>query len=138
MKMDGSVFEEKSSFKMLGWLSPLNWIGAFTLSLLIKLCIRKSEFWFVIWNFHLRLLCISVNLPYGHAWNTVVMFGLVPLNATWNWITLVDVLLNWQGGSTRYSDRLHDSSVTVPRCCKDVYVNSFFPRATRLRLIFCL
>ena len=129
--MDGSVLEEKSSFKMLGWLSPLNWIGAFTLSLLIKLPIRKSEFWFVIWNFHLRLLCISVNLPYGHAWNTVVMFGLVPLNATWNWITLVDVLLNWlnwfhflivEGGSTRCSDRLHDSSVTVPRCCKDVYV----------------
>ena len=30
--------------------------------------------------------------------------------------------------STRYSDRLHDFSVTIPRCYKDVYVNSFFPR----------
>ena len=33
-----------------------------------------------------------------------------------------------RGRSTRYSDRLHDSSVTIPRCYKDVYVNSFFPR----------
>ena len=33
--------------------------------------------------------------------------------------------------STRYSDRLHDFSVTIPRCYKDVYVNSFFPRTAR-------
>ena len=32
-----------------------------------------------------------------------------------------------RGRSTRYSDRLHDFSVTIPRCYKDVYVNSFFP-----------
>ena len=32
----------------------------------------------------------------------------------------------------RYSDRLHDFSVTIPRCYKDVYVNSFFPRTARL------
>ena len=30
-----------------------------------------------------------------------------------------------RGRSTRYSDRLHDFSVTIPRCYKDVYVNSF-------------
>ena len=30
--------------------------------------------------------------------------------------------------STRYSDRLYDFSVSIPRCYKDVYVNSFFPR----------
>ena len=34
--------------------------------------------------------------------------------------------------STHYSDRLHDFSVTIPRCYKDVYVNSFFPRTSRL------
>ena len=34
--------------------------------------------------------------------------------------------------STRYSDRLHDFSVTIPRCYQDVYVNSFFPRTARL------
>ena len=34
--------------------------------------------------------------------------------------------------STRYFDRLHDFSVTIPRFYKDVYVNSFFPRTARL------
>ena len=37
-----------------------------------------------------------------------------------------------QGRSTRYFDRLHDFSVTIPRCYKDVYVNSFFPCAAKL------
>ena len=27
---------------------------------------------------------------------------------------------------------LHDFSVTLPRCYKDVYANSFFPRTARL------
>ena len=33
---------------------------------------------------------------------------------------------------TRYSYRLHDFSVTIPRCYNDVYVNSFFPHTARL------
>ena len=33
--------------------------------------------------------------------------------------------------STCCSDRLHDFSATIPRCCKDVYVNSFFPCTAR-------
>ena len=37
-----------------------------------------------------------------------------------------------QGRSTCYSDRLHDFSVSIPRCYKDVYVNSFFPRTAKL------
>ena len=37
-----------------------------------------------------------------------------------------------RGRSTRYSDRLHDFSLTIPRCYKDVYVNSFFPRTAKL------
>ena len=37
-----------------------------------------------------------------------------------------------RGRSTRYSDRLHDFSVTIPRCYKDAYVNSFFPRMAQL------
>ena len=32
-----------------------------------------------------------------------------------------------QGRSTHYSDRLHDFSISILRCYKDVYVNSFFP-----------
>ena len=37
-----------------------------------------------------------------------------------------------QGRSTRYSDRLYDFSVTIPRCYNDIYVESFFPRTARL------
>ena len=37
-----------------------------------------------------------------------------------------------RGRSTCYSDRLHDFSVSIPRCYKDVYVNSFFPRRAKL------
>ena len=36
------------------------------------------------------------------------------------------------GRSTHYSDRLDHFSVTVPRCYKDVYVNSFFPCTAKL------
>ena len=39
------------------------------------------------------------------------------------------VPLPYSGGRcTRYSDRLHDFSVTIPRCYKDDYVSSFFPQ----------
>ena len=41
-------------------------------------------------------------------------------------------LLFSRGRSTRYSGGLHDFSVTIPRCYKDVYVNSFFPRTAKL------
>ena len=37
-----------------------------------------------------------------------------------------------RGRSTCYSDRLHDFSVTIPRCYKNTYVNNFFPRTARL------
>ena len=37
-----------------------------------------------------------------------------------------------RGRSTRYADRRHDFSVTIPRCYKDVYVNSLFPHSARL------
>ena len=42
-----------------------------------------------------------------------------------------------RGRSTHYSDRLHDFSVTIPRCYKDVYVNSFFPRTAILSAYEC-
>ena len=37
-----------------------------------------------------------------------------------------------RGKCTPYSDRLHDFSVTIPRCYKDVYVNIFFPHTAKL------
>ena len=41
-------------------------------------------------------------------------------------------LLFSRGRSTRYFDKLQDFFVTIPRCDKDVYVNSFFPCTARL------
>ena len=35
------------------------------------------------------------------------------------------------GRSIRLSNRLYDFPVIIPRCCKDVYVNSFFPCTAR-------
>ena len=51
VKMDGSVLEENSSFQILGCLSLRNWIGALTLSLLLKRPPRKLKPWFVLWSF---------------------------------------------------------------------------------------
>ena len=40
-------------------------------------------------------------------------------------------LPSFQERSTRYSDKLHDISVTIPGCYKNVYVNSFIPCTAR-------
>ena len=84
VEMDWSVFEEKSFFKMLGltFSSKLHWVSyiifiAKTASKKIEALIRSVKF------VSLRLLCISINLPFAHVWNTVVTSGLVPLVATW-------------------------------------------------------
>ena len=84
VKMDVSVLEENHLLRC-GWPSFLSWTGALALSLLLQLPPRKLEPSFILWNFFLlRLLCISINLPYAHVWNTVVTSGLLPLVATWN------------------------------------------------------
>ena len=44
---------------------------------------------------------------------------------------LVPLPFLWER-STRYSDKLHDFSVNIPRCYKDIYVNSFFPCTIKL------
>ena len=74
VKMDGSVLEEKSSFKMLGLtFSPkLDWVSY--IIPIAKTASKKIG----------ALLCISINLPFTHVWNTVVTSGLVPLVATCN------------------------------------------------------
>ena len=84
-KWVGLFLSRNHLLKCWGWLSFLNWIGALTFSLLLKLPPRKLEPWFILWSFFLlMLLCISINLPHDHACNTVVMSGLVPQVATWN------------------------------------------------------
>ena len=179
VKMDESVLEEKTSFKMLGltFSSKLDWssyivstaktaskkIGALICSMkflspefalyLYKFTIQPCmEYCCHVWagapNCYLELLdklqkwiyrtvgpSLAASLePLAHRRNVASLslfnryyFGrysselaeLVPLHYS-------------RGRSTHYSDRLHDFSVTIPRCYKDVYVNSFFPRTARL------
>ena len=80
--MDGSVLEEKSSFKMLGLTSSkLDW-GSYIVSIAktaskkIGTLIRSIKF------LSPEFALISINLPYAHVWNTVVTSGLVRLVAT--------------------------------------------------------
>ena len=86
LKMDGSDLEDKSSFRMLGLVfsSKLDW-GSCIISI-AKTGSKKVGALIHSMNFFLlRLLCISINLPYTHIWNTVVMSGLVPQVITWNY-----------------------------------------------------
>ena len=80
-KWMGLFLRKNHLLRYWGWLSLLNWIGALTLSLLLKLPPKILELWRF---FLLKLLCISVNLPYSHVWNNVVTPGLVAPVATWN------------------------------------------------------
>ena len=86
VKRDQLVPEEKSTFKMLGFSfsSKLDW-GSYIISI-AKTSSKKIETLIRFMKF--LLLCISVNLLYGLAWNTVVMTVLVLLAATWKcWIS---------------------------------------------------
>ena len=85
VKMDVSVLEKKSSFKMVGltFSSKLDWDSyifsiAKTASKKIGGLICSMKF------LSPGLLCISINLPYTHVWNTAVTSMLVSLVPTWN------------------------------------------------------
>ena len=179
VKMNGSVLEEKSSFKMLGltFSSKLDWgsyiifiaktaskkIGALIRSMKflspeVVLYLYKSticpcmEYCCHVWagapSCYLELLdklqkriCKTVGPslaaslePLAHRRNvaSVSLFYRYYLDSCSSEIAQQVPLPFSQGRSTHYSDRLHDFSVTISRCYKDVYVNSFFPRTSRL------
>ena len=74
VKMGGSALEKKSTFKMQGltFCSKLEW-GAYIIYI-AKKASKKIGPLICSMNFLLlRLLCISVNWPCGHTWNTVVI-----------------------------------------------------------------
>ena len=71
--------------------------------------------------------------PLTHRWNVASLslfyryyFGWCPSELA----QLVPLPYS-QRRSMHYPDRLRDFSVTIPRCYKDVYVNSFFPHTAR-------
>ena len=174
--MDGSALEEKSSFKMLGESSKLDW-GSYIISIAkttskkigtlirsmkflspeVALYLYKSnirpcmEYCCQVWasapSCYLELLhklqkqiCRTVGPslaaslePLAHCRNVASLslfykhyFGRCSSELA----QLVRLPLSRERFN-RYSDRLHDFSVTIPRCYKDVYVNSFFPRTAR-------
>ena len=179
VKMDGSVLEEKSSFKMLGLTlsSKMDWgsyiisiakpaskkIGALIhsmkfLSPEVSLYLYKSTIWpcmeycyyvragapscyLELLNNLQKWICRTVGPslaaslePLAHRQNVIGLslfyryyFGRYSFELA----QLVPLLYS-RGRSARYSDRLHDFCVTIPRCYKDVYVNSFFFRTARL------
>ena len=63
--------------------SKLDW-GSCIISVAKTASKKNGALIFFLSFLFLRLPCISVNLPYGNGWNTIVMSGLVLLAATWN------------------------------------------------------
>ena len=173
VKMDGSILEEKTSFKMLGltFSSKLDWgsyivsiaktdskkIGALIRSMKflspeVALYLYKSTIWPCmeycchVWagahSCYLELLdklqkriCRTVGPslaasiePLAHHRNvaSLSLFYRYYFGRCSSELAELVPLPYSQGRSTCYSDRLHDFSVTIPRCYKDVYVNSSF------------
>ena len=177
--MDGSILEEKTSFKMLEltFSSKLDWgscivsiakaaskkIGALIRSMKflspeIALYLYKSaiqpcmEYCCHVWagapSCYLELLdklqkriCRTVDpslaaslesLAHHRNVASLSLFYRYCFRRCSSELAELVPLPYCRGRSTHYSDRLHDFSVTIPRCYKGVYVNSFFPRTARL------
>ena len=177
--MDGSVLEEKTSFKMLGltFSSKLDWgsyivsiaktvskkIGALIRSMkfpspevalyLYKSTIRPCvEYCCHVWSgalsCYLELLdklqkriCRTVGpslaaslepLAHHRKVASLSLFYRYYFGRCSSGLAQLVPLPYSRGRSTRYSDRFHDFTVNIPRCYKDVYVNSFFPCTARL------
>ena len=178
LNMDGSVLEEKSSFKMLRltFSSKLDWgsyiisiaktsskkIGALICSIKflsseVALYIYKSTIqpcmeycchvragapccYLDLFDTLQKQICWTVGPsltaslePLAH-WNVASLsvfyryyFGRCSSKLT----QMVSLPYSW-GRSTLYSDRLHEYSVTIRWCYKDIYANSFFPCTARL------
>ena len=85
VKMDESVLEEKSSFKIpgLSFSSKLD-CSSYIISI-VKSVFDKIGVWIHSTKFFSPGvgLYLYINLPHGLEWNTVVMSGLVLLAASW-------------------------------------------------------
>ena len=95
VEMDGSAFEEQSSFNMLelSFSSKLDW-DSYTVSITktaskkIGVLVRSMKF------LSSEVALYLSNLPYGLPWNLVVTSGLVLPVATWMcWISYREGLL---------------------------------------------
>ena len=79
-KIDRSVLAEKSSFKMLGltFFSKLDW-GSYIISI-AKIASKKIGALICSMQFHSPevALCLYINVPYGHAWNSCHVWAGAP------------------------------------------------------------
>ena len=74
-------------------------------------------------------LLFAVSLePLAHCWNvaSLSLFYRYYFSRCSSKLAQLVSLPYSRERSTHYSDILHDFSVTIPRSCKDIYVNSFF------------
>ena len=104
------------------WVGAPNWY----LGLLVKL--QKQ-------------ICRTIGLslatcrePLTHCWNvaSLSLFYRYYFGRLSSELAQLILLSFSRGRSTCYCDRLHGFSVTILRCYKDDYVNSFFPCTARL------
>ena len=80
------------------------------------------------WSF---TCCFSLE-PLAHRRNVASLFYRYYFGRCSSELAQLAPLSFSRGRSTRYSDRLHDFSVTIARCYKNVHVNSFFPGTAKL------
>ena len=77
--------------------------------------------------------------PLAHCWNvaSLSLFCRYYFGRCSSELAQLVPLTFCRGKSIRYSDRLHDFSVTIPIYYNSVYVNSFFPRISCILWSFC-
>ena len=168
MEMDGSVLEEKPSFKMVGltFSSKLDW-GYYIISIAktaskkigplicsmeffspeVALYLHRSTMhpcleycsapscYLELLDMLQKLICRTVGPSLAASLEPLASLSLFYRyylgRCSSGLAQLVPLPLS-RGRSTCYSDRLHDFSVTIPRCYKDIYVNRFFPCPARI------
>ena len=141
-KWMGLVLGKNHLLRCWGWPSPLNWIGAITLSLLLKLPPKNDSLKFLFPEVALYLYKSTIwpssfaaflkTLVHRRNATSLSLFYRYCFCRCSSELAQLVLLPYSRGRPTRYSDRLHHFSVTIPKCYKDIYVISSFPHIARL------
>ena len=139
--------EIKALIHSMRFLSPV--VALYLYRPIIRHCMEYCcHIWTGAPNYYLELLnklqkCIfrtvCPSLPpslehLAHSWNVANLsfFYRYYFGRLLSELAQLVLLLYSRGRSTRYSGGLYDFSVTIPRCYKGVYINSFFSCTARL------
>ena len=146
-KWMGLFLRENKHLRCSGWLSFLNWIEAFTLSILLKLDPEVALYLCKSTIHPSMKYCCQVRAGVPTCYLALldklqkqICRTLDPSLATslerlayCQNVASLSLFYNYyfvwcsSGSMGSYSDELHDCSVTIPRCYKDVCINCFFP-----------